>query len=458
VFVKKKDEDKSNSNEIEEKMKEKTTVIKGSILIDGNGGDALKKPVVIVEKKRIKEIGTEGAVNIPADASVLDLSEYILMPGLMDIHLHCSSHNVLTFKNYRVAQLEVTPPLQMLYTLLHQQIMFEMGFTTLRDHPWPNAYGGHNSAELVALRDAIEAGIFAGPRLIVGGYATMTGSHLDLIVPRGCRREPDATADGPWELRKLARQQLRIGVDFIKTCASGGGGTDKEAPDVRNMTQEELDAIVDEAHALDKHCACHCFTPTAQKMALKAGADTIDHCVFTDDEAIEMLVSEKKPIVPTLMHRSDRAIEVRRRIGTSEFTLNKMKSLQPHTKETFQRFIKAGVTIAMGTDTQLDPEMGSNAGELEIYVDYGMTPMQAIQTATKNTAEAIRLGKDTGTLEAGKYADIIAIDGNPLKDIRILQEKQKIKIVMKEGKIYVDRRPGHEKHVIHDQDWAWRRI
>ena len=162
------------------------------------------------------------------------------MPGLMDIHLHCSAHNPITYKNYRVAQLEATPPLQMLTTLLHQQIMLEMGFTTLRDNPWPNAYGGHNSTELVALRDAVEAGIFAGPRLVVGGYATMTGSHLDLIVPRGCRREPDATADGPWELRKLARKQLRIGVDFIKTCASGGGGTDKEAPDVRNMTQEEL--------------------------------------------------------------------------------------------------------------------------------------------------------------------------------------------------------------------------
>jgi imidazolonepropionase-like amidohydrolase len=224
------------------------------------------------------------------------------------------------------------------------------------------------------------------------------------------------------------------------------------------MTQEELDAVVDEAHALDKHCACHCFTPTAQKMAIKAGADTIDHCVFTDDEAIEMLVSEKKFIVPTLLHRSDRALEVRRRIGTSEFTLRKMKMLQQHTKETFQRYIKAGVRIAMGTDMALDPEMGANAQELEIYVDYGMTPMEAIQTATKNTAEAIWLGKVTGTLEPGKYADIIAIDGDPLKDIRILQDKEKIKIVMKEGTIFVDRRPGHRKLVIHDEAWGWKRL
>ncbi|MBE0555883.1 MAG: amidohydrolase family protein [Proteobacteria bacterium] len=441
-----------------EKAKEAITVLKGARLIDGNGGPVLRKAVVVIDGAHIKAIGPEGKIPVPKEAAVIDMKSCTLMPGLMDIHLHCSAHNPISFKNYRISQLEVTPPLQMLYTLLHQQIMLEMGFTTLRDNPWPNAYGGHNSTELVALRDAVEAGIFAGPRLVVGGYATMTGSHLDLIMPRGCRREPDATADGPWELRKLARKQLRIGVDFIKTCASGGGGTDKEAPDVRNMTQEELSAVVDEAHALDKHCACHCFTPTAQKMAIKAGADTIDHCVFTDDEAIEMLVSEKKFIVPTLLHRSDRALEVRRRIGTSEFTLKKMKMLQEHTKQTFQRYLKAGVRIAMGTDMALDPEMGANAQELEIYVDYGMTPMEAIQTATKNTAEAIWLGKVTGTLEAGKYADIIAVDGDPLKDIRILKDKEKIKVVMKEGKIFVDRRPGHKKLVIHDEAWNWKRI
>jgi len=435
-----------------------TTVLTGARLIDGLGGDVLKDAAVVIEKGRIKEIGTQGMIPPRVDAEVIDMGNCTLMPGLLDIHLHCSAHNVLTFKNYRISQLEVTPPLQMLYTLLHQQIMLEMGFTTLRDHPWPNAYGGHNSVELVALRDAIDAGIFAGPRLVVGGYATMTSSHLDLIVPRGCRREPDATADGPWELRKLVRQQLRVGVDFIKTCASGGGGTDKEAPDVRNMTQEELDAIVDEAHALDKHCACHCFTPTAQKMAIRAGADTIDHCVFTDDEAIDMLVSKRKFIVPTLLHRSDRAIEVRKRVGTSDFTLNKMKMLQPTTKETFQRFIKAGVRIAMGTDTQIDAEMGANAHELEIYVDYGMTPMEAIQTATKNAAEAIWLGKETGTLEPGKSADIIAVAGDPLGDIRILQEKEKILLVVKEGRVFVDRRPGYKKLVIHDEAWGWKRI
>lgn len=441
-----------------EEGEKKVTVLRAARLIDGNGGEPLQHPVLVIEGEKITAVGSEGEVLAPPGAQVIDLGNYTLMPGLLDIHLHCSAYNPVTYQNYRSAQLETPPPLQMLTTLLHQQIMMEMGFTTLRDHPWPNAYGGHNSTELVALRDAIQAGFFAGPRLVVGGYATMTGSHLDLITPRGCRREPMATADGPWELRKLARIQLRIGVDFIKTCASGGGGTDKEAPDVRNMTQEELDAVVDEAHALDKHCSCHCFTPTAQKMAIKAGADTIDHCVFTDDEAIEMLVSEKKFIVPTLLHRSDRAIECRRKIGTSEFTLNKMKGLQPHTKETFQRYLKAGVRMAMGTDMQLDPEVGSNAQELEIYVEYGMTPMEAIQTATKNAAEAIWLGKKTGTLEPGKLADILAIDGNPLRDIRILQDKEKIKMVMRDGKIFVDRRAEHRKFIIHEEQYSWKRI
>lgn len=193
-------------------------------------------------------------------------------------------------------------------------------------------------------------------------------------------------------------------------------------------------------------------------MAVRAGVDTIEHMVFTDDEAIAMMKGENKPVTPTLLHRSDRAIAVRSKFGTSEFTLNKMRSLQPHTKETFQRCHQAGIKIAMGTDMGLDPEMGSNAQELEIYVNYGMTPMEAIQTATKNTAEAIRLDKVTGTLEKGKFADIIAVEGDPLKDIRVLQEKQKIKIVMKEGKIGVDRRPGHEKSVIHDVQWAWKPI
>ncbi len=440
---------------IEEK---KLKALKGKRLVDGKGGVVPEDACVLLQGSRIQAVGKAGEMHLPGSAEIIDMPNSTLLPGLMDIHLHTSAYNIRTFKNPRVAHFETTPQLQMLYALLHAQMCFEMGFTTLRNHPWVTAYGGANTAELVAIREAIQSGIFAGPRLLVGGHAIITNSHLDLLHPGMGLRQPGLTADGPWELRQLVRSQLRMGCDYIKTCASGGGGTEKEEPDIRNMTQEELDAIVDEAHAFHKRCACHCFTPTAQRMAVKAGVDTIEHCVFTDDEAIAMMKGEGKIIVPTLAHRSDRAIEVRRKAGSSEFVLNKMKKIQPWSRETFQRFHQAGIKIALGTDTQIDPEMGTSAHEMEIYVEYGMTPMEAIQTATRNAAEALGLDRDVGTIEAGKLADIVAVEGDPLKDICVLQDRSKIQMVMKEGKVFVSRKAGQEKFVIHDQDWAWLRI
>jgi imidazolonepropionase-like amidohydrolase len=242
----------------------------------------------------------------------------------------------------------------------------------------------------------------------------------------------------------------------IKTCASGGGGTDKEEPDIRNMTQEELDAIVDEAHALHKTAAVHCFTTQAQRMALKAGADTIEHMVFNDDETIDLIAEANVPVTPTLAHRTDHAIQLRREHGTAEFVLRKMKYLQPFCFETFQKMYRAGVHIAMGTDMGFEPDMGSNAAELEIYVNLGMKPMDAIMTATRNAAQAIKRGHDLGTIESGKLADIIAVDGDPVKNITCLQKKQNIQLVMKEGRVYADRRPGMSKSVVNVKTGDWK--
>jgi len=363
----------------------------------------------------------------------------------------------MTFHNHRVAQFEVMPHLQQMYAMFHAQNCFDMGFTTLRDLGM-NGTRGLFVHELCAVRDAIDAGIVEGPRMLIAGFTTITGSHLDLIQPRAMVRTGFQTADGPWELRKLARTNLLAGVDVIKTCASGGGGTDKEEPDIRNMTQEELDAIVDEAHAFHKLAAVHCFTTSAQRMALKAGADTIEHMVFHDDETIDMIKEAGIPVTPTLSHRTDHAIELRRNLGTAEFVLKKMKWLQPYCFETFRKMYKAGIKIAMGTDMGFEPHMGSNAAELEIWVKLGMKPMDAIVATTKNAAEAIKMGDKLGTLEAGKFADLIAIDGDPLKDIACLQKKKNIKIVMKEGKVHVDRRPGHDKNVVQMQPGDWKII
>ena len=282
------------------------------------------------------------------------------------------------------------------------------------------------------------------------------GSHLDLIQPRAAQRLGFQTADGPWELRKLARTNLLAGCDIVKTCATGGGGTDKEEPDIRNMTQEEINAIVDEAHAFHKPAAVHCFTPNGHRMALEAGADTIEHMVFHDEEVIDMIAESPAWMTPTLLHRTDRAINTRKEQGTSMFVINKMKALQPYCFETFQKAYKAGVKIAMGTDMGFDPEMGANACELEIYVKLGMKPMDAIQSTTKNAALALKMEKDLGTIESGKFADILAVKGDPLKNIACLQDKKNIQIVMKEGRVYADRRPGHSKNVVNVNPGDWK--
>ncbi|HET7635260.1 MAG TPA: amidohydrolase family protein [Burkholderiales bacterium] len=436
---------------------EKITYLTGKLLIDGNGRKPTENPVLVLGNDRIKRIGTRATIKIPAGAEVIDCSNYTLMPGLMDAHIHTMMFNCLTFHNYRVAQWEVVPSLQQMYSLFHAQMCFDMGFTTLRDLGL-NSSRGLLTSELCSVRDAIDAGLFEGPRMLVGGWTSITGSHLDLVQPRAMVRKGFQTADGPWELRKLARHNLRIGCDVIKTCASGGGGTDKEEPDVRNMTQEEINAIVDEAHAFRKPAAVHCFTPEAHKMAVKAGADTIEHMVFHSNESIDMISKANIYVTPTLSHRTDHAIYVRKQLGTPKFILDKMKTLQPFCYETFQKMYKAGIKIAMGTDMGYDPEMGEGAKELQLYVDLGMSPMHAIQTATKNTAAAIKMDADLGTIEKGKIADILAVDGNPAKDITVLQHKKNIKMVMKEGKVCVDRRPGKNKSAVGVAPQSWKII
>jgi imidazolonepropionase-like amidohydrolase len=409
----------------------------------------------VLEGRSIKEVGVQGELRVSPEAEVTDCSNYTLMPGLIDLHIHTAMFNCLTFHNYRVSQWEITPQLQQMYSLFHAQMCLDMGFTTLRDLGMVSSRG-LLTAELCAVRDAIDAGIFPGPRMLVGGWTTITGSHLDLVNPRAMMRIGFQTADGPWELRKLARTNLRLGCDVIKTCTSGGGGTDKEEPDVRNMTQEEIDAIVDEAHAFHKQAAVHCFTAQAQEMAVKSGADTIEHMVFHNNKSIELIANAGISVTPTLSHRTDHAIEVRKDQGTAKFILDKMKQIQPFCYETFQKMHKAGIKIAMGTDMGYDPEMGMGAKELQLYVDLGMPPMEAIQTATRNAAVALRRDNDLGTIERGKLADIVAVEGNPAENISVLAEKQNIKMVMKEGTIFVDRRPGQNKSAVQVEHKSWK--
>jgi imidazolonepropionase-like amidohydrolase len=429
--------------------------VKGKRLIDGTSGAVIESPLILIEGDKVCEVGSWDSAAVPPGVEVIDASDYTLMPGLIDCHIHLAAFNARTFDDFRVGQWELTPELQQMYALFHAQLCLEMGFTTLRDVGWSSTRGLLTGA-MCAVRDAIDSGLFVGPRLLVAGWTIITGAHLDLLFPRAALRNSGETADGPWDLRKLARDNLRVGCDLLKTCASGGGGTDKEEPTVRNMTQEELDAIVDEAHAFLKPAAVHCFTPDSQRMALAAGADTLEHMVFTDDDAISKINAAGVWVTPTLAHRTDDAIEVRRRTGGTDYSLKKMQKLQPHCFETFQRMHAAGVNIAMGTDTSYDPEMGHGSAELEIYVNLGMSPMEAILTATQNAATAIGLSDTIGTIEVGKHADLIAVDGDPLQDISVLQQRSRIAMVMKDGKVCVDRRPGNSKEVVQVDPDSWK--
>jgi imidazolonepropionase-like amidohydrolase len=278
--------------------------------------------------------------------------------------------------------------------------------------------------------------------MVVGGFTHTTNSHFDKIVPRNTKRVPDVVADGPWGLRRLARLNLRAGADLIKTCVSGGNSTFDPYEDYFDihLCQEELQAICDEAHNYRRLVSAHCHTPQSVRMALAAGVDTIEHCVFTDDEVPGLLAASGKYCIPTLLVREKRIIEARRARGIPEVLLQKREAMSQQCFDTFRRYHRAGVKFAMGTDTCVDPAFGESAREMGIYVDLGMTPRDAIATATINAAECIGLGTSLGSLEAGKIADVIAVEGNPLEDIWVLAERDKIKMIMKDGMIVADRR------------------
>jgi len=431
-------------------------VIRGALLIDGNGGQ-LNRPVIVTENGRIKTVGTQETVKAPPGATLINAEECTLMPGLIDTHVHLGAFNCVSFGSARSARFEVTPQLQSFYALFHAQLCMEMGFTTLRD-AGRGTPRGELAEETCAVRDAINAGIVAGPRLMVLAECVITGAHLELVtLPRAMHRPENFTADGPWALRRKVRELIRSGVDGIKTSVTGGlvAGTN---PNVRNMTQEELDAIVDEAHAFQKPVAAHCFNAEGLHRCVNAGVDTIEHMVYSDDEAIARVQKSKTWIVPTLLNRSDYVLEMNVKQGLPQSLLSMQRTIQPHCYETFRRMHEAGACIAMGTDMHNVPEMGCSARELELYVSLGMTPMQAISSATRDAARAIGLGSDLGTIEPGKLADIIAVRGDPSVDVCVLQRAENIGLVIKEGRVFVDRLSPVHRLVRHPEPGKWKII
>jgi imidazolonepropionase-like amidohydrolase len=426
-------------NNLSKKEKQKIIVIKGGNLIDGTGAKPKKNSVVVVEGKRIKAVGKEGEVKIPKKAkkTEVDASGKTVMPGLIDSHLH-----LIGLKTDRILEEEFVRPeqLALIKSVYDAVDLLEAGFTTVKD------CGGFG----IYLKRSIAEGTTRGPRILSAGYTlSQTAGHGDThFVPvewvdaRVSKRGMSLLCDGVSECIKATRYALRQGADFIKIMASGGVMSMIDRPEHTQFTLEELKAIVEEARHVGKFVTAHCQGTEAMKNCIKTGVKTIDHAFYPDDEVIEMAKKRKDVVFVPTLSINWRIVAEGEKAGYPPWAVAKGKEVWEITKKNIARLYKAGLTIASATDFCGSPllKQGDNAMELELLVKHcGFKPMDAIIAATRNGAKACGLENEIGTIEKGKLADIIIVDGNPVKDIKVLQDKSKIKMVMKEGKIEANR-------------------
>ncbi len=414
-----------------------TKVIKGGILIDGTGKPPVKDTVVIIKDKKIASVGKMSEADIPKGESVetIEADGKTIMPGMIDSHVHIYTdgetsefycmpvnNNHLTLAMKSVPRLKRT---------------LEMGITSLRD-------GGSGWGWLeVALRDAINRGDIVGPRYFATGYhLSVTGGHGYFLPPwlANMPVHPEQSTihcDGPDAWRRAARLNIYNGTDNVKVVASRdiistGIATAPQA------TLEELKAAIEEAHKMGKKAIAHAQGPIAIKNAINAGANSIVHGFFMDEECAEMMVKNNVFLESTNLYV--RMIKDRGKGELPDWMVDKANQTWEDKEKNFKMYIDKGVKISFGSDSGVPfIRQGDNAGELRMFVELGMSPMGAIIAATKTAAEAIGIEDKTGTLEEGKMADIILIDGDPLQDISLLGTEEKIKMVMKEGEIVITR-------------------
>jgi imidazolonepropionase-like amidohydrolase len=362
-----------------------------------------------------------------------------VMPGLMDLHVHLVSVVDPDEPNAIWAEVGARTQLLTLHAAKNARLMLEAGFTTVRDLAGPI---NPLNLEVLALRRAIAIGLVPGPRIFAAGWVGQTGGHSDLPLPDAWPRDESVYADGPWAVRRLVRAEIRLGVDLFKTSASGGAAGHKEELWWRNYTAEEFAALVDEAHAVGKRVAVHSHTAEATKRALRAGVDTIEHGTELDEECLALFQETGAFMVPTISIRSERARTGRAAGRAPAEVVRKYEHVAATGDKWFRRACEAGVRMALGTDTyrSLRDYWGKNAYELELMVERGMSPAEALLAGTRNAAAAIGAGDRLGTLEPGKLADLLVVEGEPDRDVRVLQDPARLLVVMKDGQIVVDRR------------------
>ncbi len=419
--------------------------IVGGRLIDGIGSEPLEGSVVVIEGKKIREVGRKGDLDMPSGAEVLDALGKTVMPGLIESHTHPLGERSLEpgFRKY-YDNLVSSPVLPLLKSVDVLKRLLTYGVTSVRI-----LHGAIPSAPemrgewLVALRIAVERGYFPAPRIVAGGCVFPTAGHIFSMVPPSLVRPGWRGADGVWEVRRQTRECLAENVDVIKLLGpTGGGGLGHDGPKVQGCTLEEIEAAVEEAHWKGVMVSAHAHGGPGLRNAVLAGVDTIEHGTYLCEQpdVIEMMAKKGTFLVPTMGARfhpvySDYEKAVH---GLLDEEACK-RALKPAEaiRNSFKMAREARVRIAAGTDF-MRFDISPLAWELFIYVkEGGMTSMEAIVSATKTAAEACGL-RETGTIEKGKLADIIVVDGDPLGDISILQNLENIDIVIKEGDVKVE--------------------
>jgi imidazolonepropionase-like amidohydrolase len=385
-------------------------------MLDVKTGNTLNDVWVVIEGGKIVRVGT-GA---EAAANIIELPGATLLPGLIDAHTH------LTFDpNFGYQELGVSVPKEALIGAKNARATLEAGFTTVRN------VGARGFTD-VALRDAINEGMVPGPRIIASGPAlSITGGHCDQnLLPYEWHATSDGAADGVEGVQHKVREIIKYGADVIKICATGGVLSKGDDPRASQYTLEEMKAIVADAHRLGRKVAAHAHGAQGIAWAAEAGVDSIEHGSYIDDAAIKIMKERGTYLVPT-QYLADWMKENAARIGLPAMYAEKMKTTTTVSRQNVTKAIRAGVKVAFGTDAAVYPH-GLNAHEFAVYVQMGMTPLQAIQTATVNAADLLGW-KQIGSIEAGNFADIIAVNGDPTKDVTLLQAPA---FVMKGGVVY----------------------
>jgi imidazolonepropionase-like amidohydrolase len=396
-------------------------VVRAGRILDVKTGNMLSGQAIVIEGDKIVSVGPAAAAKLSPATQTIDLPNATVLPGLIDAHTH------LTFDpaNLGYEGLGISYPREALIGARNARVTLEAGFTTVRNV----GAGGYSD---VALRDAINAGDVPGPRMLVSGPAMgITGGHCDdnLLAPQFHATEL-GVADGVDAVRHKVRENIKYGADLIKICATGGVMSKGDDPNASQYTREEMKAIVEEAHRLGRKVAAHAHGAEGVSWASDAGVDSIEHGHLMDDSSIATLKKNGTYIVPTL-YLMDWNRENLGKRNAPDYVVRKMQAVSAVGQDTLKKAFAAGVKVAFGTDAAVYPH-GLNAHEFAVYVRLGMSPLQAIQTATIHGADLLGWSSKIGTLEAGKWADLIAVEGDPLKDVTTLQQ---VKFVMKGGEV-----------------------